>query len=86
MLLKSKVYSVRGVKVMLDADLAELFQRNMSTISRHIKGVLDSGELTADSVVAFFATVQSEGSRKVERQIAYYNLDMIIPRRLSWLT
>lgn len=58
--------------------MAELFQRNKSTISRHIKNVLDSGELEANSTVAFFATVQTEGSRKVERNVAYYNLDMII--------
>lgn len=38
--------------------MAELFQRNKSTISRHIKNVLDQGELSADSTVAFFATVQ----------------------------
>jgi hypothetical protein len=36
------------------------------------------GELSADSTVAFFATVQTEGSRKVERDIAFYNLNMII--------
>lgn len=36
------------------------------------------GELSADSTVVFFATVQTEGSRKVERDIAFYNLDMII--------
>jgi hypothetical protein len=58
--------------------MAELFQRNKSTVSRHIKNVFDTGELKADSTVAFFATVQEEGHRKVERGIAYYNLDMII--------
>ena len=58
--------------------MAELFQRNKSTISRHIKNVFESGELKPDSTVAFFATVQNEGTRKVERNIAYYNLDMII--------
>lgn len=58
--------------------MAELFGRNKSTISRHIKSVLDIGELQADSTVAFFATVQKEGTRQIERQIAYYNLDMII--------
>ena len=36
------------------------------------------GELSADSTVVFFATVQTEGSRKVERDIAFYNLNMII--------
>ena len=65
--------------VWLTADqMAELFQRNKSTISRHIKNVFESGELKPDSTVAFFATVQNEGARKVERNIAYYNLDMII--------
>lgn len=58
--------------------MAELFQRNKSTISRHIKNVFETGELNADSTVAFFATVQMEGKRKVERNLAFYNLDMII--------
>ncbi|MDE7027324.1 MAG: virulence RhuM family protein, partial [Duncaniella freteri] len=65
--------------VWLTADqMAELFQRNKSTISRHIKNVFESGELEQNRTVAFFATVQNEGQRKVERNIAYYNLDMII--------
>ena len=58
--------------------MAELFQRNKSTISRHIKNVLDDGELCETSTIAFFATVQNEGNRQVERKIAFYNLDMII--------
>lgn len=58
--------------------MAELFQRNKSTISRHIKNIFESGELQMDSTVANFATVQTEGARKVERNIVYYNLDMII--------
>ena len=58
--------------------MAELFQRNKSTISRHIKNIFESGELNADSTVAFFATVQTEGKRKIERNLAFYNLDMII--------
>ena len=63
--------------VWLTADqMAELFQRNKSTISRHIKNVFEDGELNPDSTVVFFATVQNEGP--VERNLAYYNLDMII--------
>lgn len=58
--------------------MAELFQRNKSTISRHIKNIIETGELYVDSTVAFFATVQTEGKRKVERNLAFYNLDMII--------
>ena len=65
--------------VWLTADqMAELFQRNKSTISRHIKNIYESVELEQNRTVAFFATVQNEGDRKVERNIAYYNLDMII--------
>ena len=70
---------LEGETVWLNLDqMAELFQRNKSTISRHIKNVFEERELSADSTVAFFATVQTEGKRKVERDIAFYNLDMII--------
>ena len=58
--------------------MAELFLRNKSTISRHIKNVLEDGELQEEATIANFATVQNEGTRKVERVITYYNLDMII--------
>lgn len=58
--------------------MAELFQRDKSTISRHIKNVFEEGELQQDSTVAKFATVQKEGEREVERNIDYYNLDVII--------
>ena len=55
--------------------MAELFQRNKSTISRHIKNVLEDGELEADSVIANFATTATDGKKY---SVAYYNLDMII--------
>lgn len=55
--------------------MAELFQRNKSTISRHIKNVLGDGELEADSVIANFATTATDGKKY---SVAYYNLDMII--------
>lgn len=55
--------------------MAELFQRNKSTISRHIKNVFKDGELNPDSVVAFFATTAADNKKY---QVAYYNLDMII--------
>lgn len=62
--------------VWLTADqMAELFQRNKSTISRHIKNVLESGELQRNSVVAENATTASDGKTY---KVAYYNLDMII--------
>ena len=58
--------------------MAELLQRDKSTISRHIKNVYDEGELIRQGTVAKFATVQKEGMRDVERNIEYYNLDVII--------
>ncbi len=58
--------------------MAELFQRDKSTISRHIKNIFEEGELSENRTVAKFATVQNEGIRKVERDIEYYNLDVII--------
>ena len=58
--------------------LATLFQRDKSTISRHIKNVFDEGELLRTATVANFATVQAEGLRQVERNIEYYNLDVVI--------
>ena len=58
--------------------MAELFQRDKSTISRHVKNVFEEGELPQNSTVANFATVQNEGEREVVRNIDYYNLDVII--------
>lgn len=58
--------------------MADLFQRDKSTISRHIKNIFDEGELDRNSTVAKFATVRNEGNRQVERAIDYYNLDVII--------
>lgn len=58
--------------------LADLFGRDIKTIGKHINNVFTEGELIKDSTVANFATVQNEGERRVERQIEYYNLDVII--------
>jgi len=58
--------------------IAILFERDKSTISRHIKNVFNDGELVESATVAKFATVQIEGIRQIERKIDYFNLDMII--------
>jgi len=55
--------------------MAELFQRDKSVISRHIKNVFEEGELVPDSVVANFATTAADGKTY---QIDYYNLDVVI--------
>lgn len=58
--------------------IADLFEIDRSGISRHIKNVYATGELKRSATVANFATVQQEGKRKVERELEYYNLDMIL--------
>jgi hypothetical protein len=58
--------------------MAELFQRDKSVISKHIKNVFDEGELSPGATVAKYATVQHEGKRDVNRDIEFYNLDVII--------
>ena len=55
--------------------LSSLFQRDKSTISRHIKNVFNEGELERDSVVAKIATTAADGKTY---QVDYYNLDVII--------
>lgn len=62
--------------VWLSADqMAELFQRDKSTISRHIKNIFLEGELNREAVVANYATTASDGKTY---QVVYYNLDVII--------
>ena len=58
--------------------MAELFQRDKSVVSKHIKNVFEEGELKPEATVANSATVQAEGGRTVSREIEYYNLDVII--------
>ncbi len=58
--------------------LTILFGRDVKTIGKHINNVFEDGELQKSSTVANFATVQNEGGRTIERQIEYYNLDVII--------
>ena len=67
---------VENETVWLSLDqMADLFQRDKSTISRHIRNVFSDGELSKDSVVANFATTASDGKTY---QVDYYNLDVII--------
>lgn len=57
------------------AQMAELFQRDKSVISRHIKNIFTEGELEEKSVIAFFATTATDSKTY---NVAYYNLDVII--------
>src|SRR3989339_1377020 len=58
--------------------MADLFERDKSVISRHLRTIFSSGELDKKGIVAKNATVQMEGGRKVARNIEWYNLDAII--------
>lgn len=58
--------------------LAELFGRDIKTIGKHINTIFKEGELDKAATVAKYATVQTEGSREVTREIEHYSLDVII--------
>ncbi len=58
--------------------LSQLFGRDKSVISKHLRNIYEVRELTKKATVAKFATVQIEGGRQVKRHIEYYNLDAII--------
>ncbi|MGB5018526.1 MAG: RhuM family protein, partial [Candidatus Moraniibacteriota bacterium] len=60
------------------AQLVELFQSSKANISEHIKNIFTEKELTPESTVRNFRTVQREGGRDVSRDIEYYNLDLIL--------
>lgn len=60
------------------AQLVEIYQTSKSNVSEHIKHIFKDGELAKEATVRKFRTVQIEGSRKVEREVEHYNLDMII--------
>ena len=58
--------------------IAELFQTTKQNISKHIKAIFEDGELSEVSTVNYQLTVQKEGKREIERNIAFYSLDMIL--------
>lgn len=61
------------------SQLCDLFERDKSVISRHIRNLFDEGELRRESTVAKIATVVRRGYRgEVSEEIEYYNLDLII--------
>lgn len=60
------------------SQMAELFERDVKTIGKHINNALKEELQEQAATVANFATVQKEGERTVVRQVAHYNLDVII--------
>ena len=59
-------------------EIAELFQTTKQNVSKHVKALYLEGELEESATVNYKLTVQKEGNRKISRQLAYYNLDMIL--------
>jgi hypothetical protein len=60
------------------AQLVDLYGSSKANVSEHIKHIFEEGELTKEATVRKFRTVQTEGSRNVEREVEYCNLDKII--------
>ena len=58
--------------------MSQLFGRERSVITKHIRNVFREGELETEATCAKFAQVQIEGERTVTREIDHYNLDVII--------
>ena len=58
--------------------IAELYQITKQTTGHHIRNIFDEMELSPEATVRQYLTVQTEGSRSVQRSIDYYNLDMIL--------
>ena len=58
--------------------MAELFDKDVKTINRHLINIFDEGELDKNSTISKYEMVQREGNRNVKRNIEFYNLDAII--------
>jgi len=58
--------------------IADLFGVGIAAISKHLKNIFESGELTPDATISKMETVQAEGERQVARVVEYYNLDAVI--------
>ena len=86
MLIYQDENGITKVSVRLDEDdiwltqnqIAELYNTTKQNISLHINNILNDGELSQNSTVKKYLTVQNEGGRKVNRNLDHYNLDMII--------
>lgn len=75
---KVDVYFSEDTIWMTQRTMAELYQTTPQNITAHIKNIYDDGELDMDSTCKDFLQVQLEGSREVQRERKFYNLDMIL--------
>lgn len=58
--------------------ISSLYQKSINTINEHIKNIFNENELTEESTIRKNRIVQNEGNRRVEREVTFYNLDMIL--------
>lgn len=58
--------------------IAELYQRSVNTINEHIKNIYGEEELRESSTIRKNRIIQTEGKREIEREVSFYNLEMII--------
>jgi hypothetical protein len=60
---------------------AEIFNVQKAAISKHVKNIFDSGELSKKATVSILETVQKEGSREISRKVEFYNLDLVLSKK-----
>lgn len=75
---KVEIYIFKETVWLPQDKIAQLFGVDRSVVTKHLKNVYKSGELSKEATCAIFAQVQTEGTRQVTRQIEFYNLDAIL--------
>lgn len=75
---KVEIYIFKETVWLPQDKIAQLFGVDRSVVTKHLKNVYKSGELSKEVTCAIFAQVQTEGTRQVTRQIEFYNLDAIL--------
>ncbi|WP_122048746.1 virulence RhuM family protein [Asaia bogorensis] len=73
-----QLQSVGGTVWLSQKDMADLFDKDVRTINEHVRNVYADAECDPASTIRKFRIVQTEGSRDVEREIDFYNLDVIL--------
>lgn len=75
---KVDVYFGEDTVWMTQKSMSELYQVDVRTVNEHIGNIFAEGELEEEATIRKFRIVRQEGSRTVKREIAHYNLDMIL--------
>jgi len=73
-----RLRAIDGTAWLTQLEMAELFQTTKQNISAHLRNIFEEGELNSAATVKELLTVQLEGQRQVGREVAHYNLDVIL--------